>query len=838
MENKRNYPLIFGFLVLGLLLMMSFFPKLFTSNDPIYEEPVKYIEVKEDGEKVQELGRHPIRPNKQNLMGTDDAGRDIYARIVFGTKNTMKLVFLIAVFRMIFAFPIGILGGIKIKPFSSIIKFLNTFFSSVPILIMSFFIFNFNYFDRLQIDKSIIIFAIVLGFLGFAKLASMIEDQTKIIMNEDFIEGEVAIGKTKGQIVFQNIIPHLIPTSISLFFKEIASALFLMAQLAVLSTFVGTSRESKSMSFRANYVMGFEPEWGGMLTKITRDVQNLDRIWWPTVFPILIFTISILGLNLLGEGLSYEFEKRDSRVISGIRSLIRTLSPRVLYLEIKEFSKYKKQVILKVSAVVLLLTYIFIPKYKSLYDFSVEDTFDYANTLIKDEFEGRLTGTEGHYKVGDFILSELESFGFETESHYINRKELIPGDVTSLDSLTPLFVKEGKIKVKSKNGKNREFLLYDDFEILTLNKDELIKHKGKEKLTYKGLSIPEDILSEKDKGTEFYPVLYNLPRDIYDDKGIDERNILRTNDGTTVFFDLAFNMPGAENNRIGTNLHRYHSIVPKGDLKDLLLEGENEVEVEFSYPDLPDYRARNLIGFLPAKGTKAGKGKETIIIGASYDGLHTKEDENFGHMSAIPASIALELAENIGNIWENSSKNIMFIFWDNEFEIDKNTIMQGAVKFNRVDKKPIELTFGGGYVYLDIGYPGFENEIKEMSLVTFPSQMGKKGSYHAGNKIESSLKKSNTRYRRYQNIYGTSTFGMPYGRYEIGSRALFNMRLNSNLSAGFGAAHVYDMYTEKDKIENIDRERVGEIGQSILDALTMNEYLLEDMNIKNKVEAE
>ncbi|NLC66813.1 MAG: ABC transporter permease subunit, partial [Clostridium sp.] len=434
MENKINYPLIFGSIVVVLLLMMSFFPKVFTSNDPIYEEPVKYIEVKVDGEVTKELGRNPIRPNKENLMGTDDAGRDVYARIVFGTKNTMKLVFLIAIFRMLLAFPIGILAGIKIKPFSSLIKFLNTFFSSIPILIISFFIFNFNYFDRLQIDKSIIIFAVVLSFLGFAKLASMIEDQTKIVMNEDFIEGEIAIGKTKSQIVLQNIVPHLIPTSISLFFKEIASALFLIAQLAVLSTFVGTSRESKSMSFRANYLMGFEPEWGGMLTKITRDVQNLDRVWWPTVFPILIFTVSILGLNLLGEGLREEFEKRDSRVITIIRRVVRTLSPRVLYLEIKEFKKYKKPVLIKLSAVLLVVIYVVIPKYKSLYDFNTENVFSYAKTLTKDEFDGRLTGTEGHHKSGEYIISELESFGFKAESHYLNTKEIDKDDILSLDS--------------------------------------------------------------------------------------------------------------------------------------------------------------------------------------------------------------------------------------------------------------------------------------------------------------------------------------------------------------------------------------------------------------------
>ncbi len=834
MEKKTNYSLVFGFFIVILLIMMSFFPKLFTTSDPIFEQPPKYIDVKVDGVVKSVLATNPIPPNKENLMGTDDVGRDIYARIVYGTRNTMKLVFLIAMMRMLLAFPIGILGGIKIRFFSSLIKFMNTFFSSVPILILSFFIFNFTYFERLQIDKSIMIFALVLSFLGFSKLASIIEDQTKIIMNEDFIEGEIAIGKTKGEIVIQNIIPHLIPTSLGLFFKEIASALFLIAQLSVLSTFVGTSRFSKALSFRADYVMGFEPEWGGMLTMITRDVQNLENIWWPTVFPILIFTLSILGLNLLGEGLRGEFEKRDSRVITMLRRIVTIFSPKVLYLQIREFREYKKPVITKITILFLILVYIIIPKYKSLYEFNTERVFQYAKVLTNEKFEGRLTGTNGSFEAGNFILRELESFGFETESYYLNTNEIIEDDILKLDALTPLFVDEAIIRLKLSDGRSREFLLYKDFEILTLNRDELKKHEGEEKLIYKGTTILEDETSQKDEEREIFPVFHQYPMDIYRDDGIDKKNTLRTDDGTTLTFDVAFHLPHVENNRISTNLHRYHSIVPKGELLELLLKGENEIELEMSYPKLPEQKARNIIGFIKAKDSGVSEQKETIIIGASYDGLHIEEDEHFGHMSSIPASTGLELAKQIGNLKEQFSKNIMIIFWDNEFEIDKNTVMQGAVKFNQVDQKTIDLTLGGGYVYFDIGYPGFKNEIKELNLVTFPAQMGKEGSFHLGNEIETSLKKSNIKYRRYQNIYSSSQFSVPYGRFEIASRALFNMRLNSNLSVGVGSSHIYDMYTDKDKMENIDQKRTKEIGQTILDALTMNEYLMDGPNDTSK----
>ena len=113
--KKLNFPLIVGSAVLTLLLMLSYFPEYFTSRDPLHEEPPRYIEYLKEGDLVEELSLNPMRPNSINLMGTDDAGRDIYARLVYGTRNTLRLGFLIALFRMLIALPVGILAGMGKK---------------------------------------------------------------------------------------------------------------------------------------------------------------------------------------------------------------------------------------------------------------------------------------------------------------------------------------------------------------------------------------------------------------------------------------------------------------------------------------------------------------------------------------------------------------------------------------------------------------------------------------------------------------------------------------------------------------------------------------------------
>ncbi len=250
--KKINYPLLIGGILFIFFMAMAMFPEAFTEKDPMYEDTHRNMEVMVDGEIREVFTMHPIWPSEYNLMGSDVAGRDIHARLVYGTRNTLRLGFFIALFRLILALPVGILAGIGKKFFKKIILFFNTYFSAVPILILSFMIFRINFFRNLQIERAILVYAVILALLGWSRAAGVIEDAVKVIMEEDFIEGQIAIGKSWPQIVRQNIIPHVMPTALSSFFKETGQGLFLLAQLAVLGIFVGSTREVRTLAFRAS----------------------------------------------------------------------------------------------------------------------------------------------------------------------------------------------------------------------------------------------------------------------------------------------------------------------------------------------------------------------------------------------------------------------------------------------------------------------------------------------------------------------------------------------------------------------------------------------------------
>lgn len=410
-----NYPLLLGGLIVLMLIIMSFYPQFFTSKDPLFEDGPSYIEYEEDGEIIEEFSHNPKRPNKENIFGTDDAGRDLYARLVYGTRNTMKLIFLIALFRMLLSLPLGLAAGMGIKFVSTVIRMFNTLFSALPMLIFSYIILRMTFFKYMEMELGIIYFTIILTITGWSRLAGQIEDNVKRVMSEDFIEGEVAIGKTKFQIAYQNVLPHIVPSSTSLFFKEMAMALFLLAQLAVLYVFVGVVREVNLYAFRAAYEMILEPEWAGTLSRITFNIGKFEANSWLTLYPVLVISIGTIGLNLFGEGLRIEFNKRDSRVISFLKRASYQLSPKLFLEQVRGIKENYKPVAIRLLIVIVLAAYFLIPWHPSSYEFNEDMAMAHIMELTQDKYEDRIVATDGGFLAGDYIIDTMESYGYEIE---------------------------------------------------------------------------------------------------------------------------------------------------------------------------------------------------------------------------------------------------------------------------------------------------------------------------------------------------------------------------------------------------------------------------------------
>lgn len=805
--KRLNFPLLLGGVILIIIITMVFYPDIFTKNDPLFEESPRYVEIIVDGEAKFKLMNNPMPPNENNLMGTDDAGRDVYARLVYGAKNTMKLGLYIALFRMILALPLGLAAGMGIKFISVIIKVFSTLFTAFPMLLFSFLILNIGYFRSLQMDKSLLAFAVVLTIVGWAKLAGMIEDSTRLVMDEDFIEGEIAIGKNKFQIAYQNVLPHLIPTSVSLFFKEMGMGLFLVAQLAVLYVFVGVTRQIKALAFRANYEMILEPEWGGALSRIAVNIGKFNSTYWMTIYPILAFTMAIIGLNLLGEGLRIEFLKRDSRVISFIRKLYYLVSPRTFISQIMDLKIYYKTVIAKTLVIVVILGYLLIPLHPSTYDFNLDNSINHLQELSQDKYKGRVPGSEGGYLASQYIIEQLQSYGLdvkEMEIPYLVEKDQLPM------VLTPLYIENGELIITEKDGSLSKYYLHKDFTITSVDMD-IFKNGYIEEVSHKGISST-------------MVNIMNTPKDekiIYVEEGISGLHEHQFRNANRIVFDKGreireYDLKVSLLNGFSRNGNAYifnaTSIIPFGDLIDRFRQENLDLELTFDYPILPEYNGRNLIA------TKYGRGKskddpgEIIILGAHYDGGY-QDGENKYYMSATPSSILLEVANVLSNLEEPLDKTIQFIFWDNDYDNIKYGATEGSYHYNLTEKMPIKHAMNDGYYYFDISYPGFIED-KYLNLITFPAQRADKNTYLMGLEIEKRMEQLDIRYRRFHYNFATS-------------RAMRHMRLNALTSTEFGNPSTEWINTSMDRLDRINYNRLKEIGQIVIDTMTMNSYIMD-----------
>ncbi|MEG0133229.1 MAG: ABC transporter permease subunit [Clostridium sp.] len=813
--KKINFPLLLGSIIVIFLGVVALWPGFFTDKDPLFEESPKYIEYKDKGAWAEKFAYNPMQPNKDNIFGTDDAGRDVYSRLVYGTRNTLKLAFLVAIFRMILALPLGLAAGMGAKFISNIIKIFNIYFTAIPMLIFSFIILNIGYFRNLQMDKSILAFAIVLTIVGWSKLAGIIEDSTRLVMEEDFIEGEIAIGKTRWQIAYQNVLPHILPTSVSLFFKEMGMALFLIAQLAVLCVFVGVTRKIKELAFKANYQMNAEPEWGGTLSRIAINVKAYKTTYWMTIYPILVFSIAIIGINLTGEGLRIEFQKRESRVISSIRKLFYVVSPKIFISQIKEVKKYYKPVIIKTSIIIGLIAYVIIPWHPSTYKFDLSQAKVHLEELTNDKYKGRVAGTNGGYLAGEYIIDTLKSYGYEVDTLEIplmstKKNPTTNVEVVGPEILAPMVIKSGWIKLINDNGEEKIYRLHKDFTIETVSKN-IFTHDSKEELNYKGVAADAENAGVIPEGTEFFSVERNFEG--FEVGEFKTPNIVKAGPGKNISYDIKFILDEGYNTNNNSYMFKYTAILPFDDLREQLEMGYREVEINFDYPILPEHKGRNITAFLPGKDKTYEEPGELIIIGASYDGVHISENQSPYVMTATPAATALEVARQLSIAEEPLSKSIQFVFWDNEYEMMKYSNIDGSRDYSITKGIPVDMAMSHGYYYFDISYPGYVKD-KYLNLITFPAQRADKSNYLMGLEIEKRFKQMDVKYKRFHNDYTTT-------------RAMYYLRLNAFSCIGVGNPSIDGINSSIDTIGNINYEKMESIGQIILDTMTMNSHIMD-----------
>ncbi len=409
--KKYNLPLIIGSLIVAFIVVVMIVPEAFTDKSPYTIKQIKFIH--EDGKLDVESA--PFKPSDEAIMGSDDLGRDIYSLIIYGTKLTISLGILIALAHFIIAVPLAMVAGFGNGFARNMITQSNIIFSAIPGLLINVILLRLAFFIGLDKSRSILAFVIIITLTGWPKLATLISERVEAILDKPFITGEIAVGKSRGAIAIQNVFPHLVPELIVLFFMEIARSLSMIMQLGLFSVFIGNLRIIKSSDF-ANiiyYDVSFEPEWASMLSS-SRTMISVAP--WTVIYPALAFFISVLGFNLLGEGIRELVQKKNSKIIPHTRQLM-SLNAGYFINRIRKKTGRQLIVIPLLIFLTIFLTVILGEDYKIK-----------AQTDLTDYKDQVMIGSQESQKLATYIASEMEALGMEAlEDDFLVEYEVSEG---------------------------------------------------------------------------------------------------------------------------------------------------------------------------------------------------------------------------------------------------------------------------------------------------------------------------------------------------------------------------------------------------------------------------
>jgi peptide/nickel transport system permease protein len=223
-------------------------------------------------------------PSLAYPLGTDDLGRDVLARILYGARISL-LVGFVAVG---IATSIGIVLGALSGYYGGWVDGLTMRFVDIMLCFPSFFLILAVI---AFLEPSIWNIMIIIGLTGWMGVARLVRAEFLSLRERDFVVAARALGASDSRLIFRHILPNAL------------SPILVSATLGV----AGAILTESALSFLGIGVQPPTPSWGNMLIA---GKQTLGTAWWLSAFPGLAILVTVLGYNLLGEGIRDALDPR------------------------------------------------------------------------------------------------------------------------------------------------------------------------------------------------------------------------------------------------------------------------------------------------------------------------------------------------------------------------------------------------------------------------------------------------------------------------------------------------------------------------------------------------
>ena len=216
-------------------------------------------------------------PSSEHWLGTDELGRDVFSRMMYGARISLMVGFVAVGIATVIGVVIGAVSGYYggwvdeiMMRFVDVMLTFPSFFLILAVIAM--------------LEPSIMNVMVVIGITGWMGVARLVRAEFLSLRKRDFVAAAQSIGQSDFAIIFKHILPNA------------------MAPVLVSATLgiAGAILTESALSFLGIGVQPPTPSWGSILTE---GKNYIEFAWWLSLFPGLAILFTVLGYNLLGEGL-------------------------------------------------------------------------------------------------------------------------------------------------------------------------------------------------------------------------------------------------------------------------------------------------------------------------------------------------------------------------------------------------------------------------------------------------------------------------------------------------------------------------------------------------------
>jgi len=265
---KRNRLAMLGLVVLLLMYSAAFLAPFIAPHDP----------------RTTELGDKLRPPGSEHPLGTDPYGRDVLSRVIYGSRISLSVGFVSVAISTTLGTILGAIAGYYGGRVDNVIMRLVDIVISFPVLFLILTV-------MAVIGPSIFNIMIVIGFTAWPGVARLVRGQFLSLREQEFAEAARALGAEDGRVIFRHILPNAL------------AAIIVSATLGV----AGAILTESGLSFLGLGVQPPTPSWGNMLFE---GKSYFRQAWWIAVFPGLAIFLTVLSLNMVGDGLRDALDHR------------------------------------------------------------------------------------------------------------------------------------------------------------------------------------------------------------------------------------------------------------------------------------------------------------------------------------------------------------------------------------------------------------------------------------------------------------------------------------------------------------------------------------------------